>query len=403
MYVRHPLRPLVATTVLCLAASSAVSQTPNIRVAGRVQLQYRAAGGDSSASYDPNAVSNQFIIRRLRIQADVRFGDHILAVLQPSFEMGNLRMRDAYLRVGLTPRLGVTMGQEKSPFQRYELTSSNTLPSIERGVTILGLDPREEAMNNVLAANGYVSHDLGAGIDYAAPRFTAKLVMQSGSRESARDVNNAKSFFGRATATVLTNADDQPLLQLGAAFAARDRAVCDSAASGTVSCTSTKSSDLGSKKFFADSSLMTTAFGLDLEYGGFRPGLHVIADFATGDNVRVPLRVAATPVNTANVINTADSNVVTFISTHIVAAYRFDTRGPETRVIKMLEPALRLDVTDGNTDDSNDASLLLTPVLNVYFANSVILRAGADLYWYSDPAGTRRTASQFIMSWQANF
>jgi hypothetical protein len=56
--------------------------------------------------------------------------------------------------------------------------------------------------------------------------------------------------------------------------------------------------------YFADSS-KTTAFGLDLEYGGFRPGLHVIADFATGDNVPAALRVA-TGRNTGNVRNSSD-------------------------------------------------------------------------------------------------
>ena len=208
------------------AASVASAQAPNIRVAGRMQLQYRASGGDSSARYDPLAVDQSFLMRRLRIQADVRFGDNILAVIQPSFEMGALRMRDAYLRVAFAPRFHLTMGQEKSPFQRYELTSSNTLPSIERGVAISGLSLQQEAMNNLVVANGYGSHDLGAFFDYAGDRFTIKAGVQGGSRESARDVNNAKSYYARATAIAVKNADDQPVLQLGASLAARDRAIC---------------------------------------------------------------------------------------------------------------------------------------------------------------------------------
>jgi hypothetical protein len=354
-----------------------------------MQAQYRLAGGDPGASFNPAVVHNGFEIRRLRIQADVRFGDNVLAVIQPSFEMGSLRMRDAYLRVGLTRGLGLTVGQEKSPFQRYELTSSNTLPSIERGVRIFGLSGRE-GLNDILVANGYASHDLGAFVDWTAPdsRVALKVGVQNGSRESTADVNNAKTMFGRATVVVLTNADDQPMLQLGGSFATRDRAVCST-------CT-------GAVAFFADSAFRTTAFGLDLEWGGFRPGIHVIADVATGDNVPRSLRVN-TGRNTGNVRNTADSNAVTFRAVHVVGAYRVVTGGAETRVVKMLEPALRVDLTDPDTNTDGDGGVLLTPAVNVYFANTVVLRAAVDVYRYDEPTGESRTAREFKISWQANF
>jgi hypothetical protein len=382
-------------TLLCLAgtavaATSAAAQTPNIRVSGRMQAHFRAASGDSTASFNSNgnAVSSVFEIRRLRIQADVRFGDNMLAVIAPSFEMGSLRMRDAYLRVGLTPQIGVTVGQEKSPFQRYELNSSNNLLSIERGVRILGLSGKE-ALNDLLTANGYTSHDLGAFVDWAAPgnKVTVKLGVSNGARESVADVNNAKSFYGRATAMVMVNAEDQPVLQVGASLASRDRAVC-------ITCTATTST------FYADSSKGTTAFGLDFEWGGFRPGLHVFGDFATGDNVRLRF---ANGRNTGNVSNTADSMIATFRGIHVVGAYRIMTQGPDTRVVKIIEPALRLDFTDPNTDVDDDEGVLITPVLNVYFGNTVVLRAGLDLYRYKDAAGASQSAREFKVSWQANF
>jgi len=402
VHIRPRLRLLAAgaIVVVCLFADlqPAAGQVPNIRVSGRLQLQYRLSSGDSSGAYDPAAVDNQFLVRRLRIQTDVRFGDNMLLVIQPSFEMGSLRMRDAYLRVGLAPRFGLTMGQEKSPFQRYELTSSNTLPSIERGVVISGLSLQQEAMGNLVIANGYGSHDLGAFLDYATPgnRFAIKAGIQGGSRESTRDVNNAKSFFGRATGVLLTNADDQPVLQVGASFAARDRAICNPVPS---SCTSSATT---AKSFYADSSKMTTAIGLDLEWGGFRPGPHVIADFVLGDNVPVSRRVNAPTLNTANLLNSADSNIVRFASLHVVGAYRIVTGGSDTRIVKLLEPALRVDVTNANTDDSGDSAYLITPAISVFFANTVILRAGFDYYSYVR-GGERLSAQQFILSWQANF
>jgi phosphate-selective porin O/P len=379
-------------SALPLVARAARAQVPNIRVAGRAQVQFRAAGGDSTAAFPGTGVTNGFEVRRLRIQTDVRFGDNMTLAIQPSFEMGALRMREAYLRVGLTPTFGITLGQEKSPFQRYELNSSNNLLSIERGVRILGLTGRE-GLNDLLVNNGYASQDLGGFVDYAAPgnKATVKLGVSNGSRESAADVNNAKSFFGRATATLLTNADDQPVLQVGASFAARDRAICQ-----------TVTGPSGCSAYYADSSKTTTAFGIDLEWGGYRPGWHVIADFATGDNVPATLRITSGR-NSSNLHNSADTNLVTFRGVHVVAAYRFTTGGPDTRVVKMLEPALRVDYTDPNTDASDDDGLLVTPVLNVYFGATVVLRAGLDLYRYKDAGGTSRSAREFKVSWQANF
>jgi hypothetical protein len=367
----------------------ATAQVPNIRMNGRAQAQYRASWGDPSASYSTTAVSNGFEIRRLRIQADVRFGDNMLLVIQPSLEMAALRMRDAYLRVGLTPHMGVTIGQEKSPFQRYEFNSSNNLPSIERGLRMYGLAGRE-GLNDILVNNGYAAHDLGAfaDADLFAHRLFVKAGVSNGSRESAVDVNNAKSFFARAAVTALMNADDQPLLQLGASVAARDRAVC-AVCAGTIT-------------YFPDSSKTTTAVDLDLEIGGHRPGFHLIADFASGDNVPVALRINSGR-NTANLRSTADSNVVTFRGMSLIGAYRVATGTSDTRVVQMLEPALRLDYNDPNTGAAADEGYLITPVLSVYFGPTTIMRAGLDVYRYTDAGGAGRMAQEFKVSWQANF
>src|SRR5574341_1264756 len=93
----RPLRPLAAGALALVSLAAVLpAQAPNIRVSGRAQVQYRASSGDSTANYNDAAVNNGFEVRRLRIQADVRFGDNILMVIQPSFEMGALRMRDAF-------------------------------------------------------------------------------------------------------------------------------------------------------------------------------------------------------------------------------------------------------------------------------------------------------------------
>jgi Phosphate-selective porin O and P len=393
------LRALGTAVVTAAAgAASLAAQSPIIQVQGRIQLQYHISSGDSTLNggvgYNTHSVNNYFEIRRARFQTNVKFGDNIYIVIQPSFEMGALRMRDAYVRVGFTRNLAVVAGQEKSPFQRYELTSANNLPSIERGLRIVGLSGKE-GLNDLLLQNGYVSQDLGAGIELQSNdhRYLFKGVVQGGSRESSTDVNNAKSFFGRVTGTVLMNKEKQPMLQLGASLGSRDRAICSNCPAGPAPATPT---------YYADSAKYTTAFGLDAEWGGFRPGFHVIADFATGDNVLFARRINSGR-NTGNLRNSADSNVATFMGLSVIAAYRVATKGPETRVIKFIEPSVRLDYADPNTSASNDQGILITPVLNLYFANSVELRAGIDFYMYKDATGASKSAREIKFSWQADF
>jgi hypothetical protein len=411
------MRPVHRSMVLALpvalgslSAQRAAGQTPSVRIAGRVQAQFSTVSGDSTGSFDPSAsVSSAFEIRRLRFQADVRIGENVNLVIQPSFEMGALRMRDGYLRVLLARNaaasLGLTMGQEKKPFNRYELTSSNALLSIERGARFRGLSD-VAAQNNLLEENGYLAHDIGAILDatLAQGRLVAKLGAYNGSGESAADVNDAKTYAGRVAYTALQDPEARPVLRLGAAAISRDRAVTTTARSTS---------------FAPDSSRRTSAFALDLEWGDFRPGLHVIADFAAGTGIRpascpdtlgsaagstVPCTFT-TGRNAGNLRPGApDSAFATFRSLHVVASWRWQPDDPDgTRLIKIVEPALRLDLTDPDTDTDGDAGLLITPVLNLHFSQTTVLRAGLDLYRYQDAGGAGRSVRALRVSWQSNF
>jgi hypothetical protein len=394
--VHRALALALPTAVLAAArARPGLTQTPNIRVAGRIQAQFSAQDGDSSDRFNPSAaVGTAFDIRRLRIQADVRIGENITMVIQPSFEMSALRMRDAYLRALLwrSPTAGValTMGQEKKPFNRHELTSSNTLLSIERGARFRGLGAAA-VQNNLLEENGYIAHDLGASLDaYAGGgRYAVKAGVYNGSGESAADVNNAKTFAARATATVLQDAELRPVLRVGVAAISRDRGVTTTASS---------------TRFAPDSAVRTAAWDLDLEWGDFRPGLHVIADFAQGRHLADTTFRYVTGRNAGLRPGAPDSAFSTFRSLHVVASWRFQFEDPAgTRLVKIIEPALRVDLTDPDVDRADDGGLLVSPVLNVHLSQTTVLRAGIDIYRYTDGAGTSRSLRAVRVSWQSNF
>jgi hypothetical protein len=294
---------------------------------------------------------------------------------------------------------GLTMGQEKKPFNRYELTSSNTLLSIERGGRFRGFSG-VAAQNNLLEENGYIAHDLGASADASllANRLVAKVGFYNGSGESAADVNDAKTYAGRVTYTALQDDEARPALRLGAAFISRDRAVVKD----TVNFTTRTS-----PSFFADSSYRSSAVALDLEWGDFRPGLHVILDLATGDHVpNAGIRYErGTGRNLGNLRpGVGDTAFVTFRSFHVVASWRWQPEDPDgTRLIKIVEPALRLDLTDPNTDAANDAGTLITPAVSIHFSQTTVLRAGLDWYRYRDAGGASRSVRALRVSWQSNF
>jgi len=412
--MRTVQRTLVLTLPIALglgAAHRADAQTPNIRIAGRIQTQFAAYTGDSSANWNPHAQANSsFEVRRLRLQAEVRIGENITMLLQPNFEMASLRMRDAYLRVVLAHNasggLGLTMGQEKKPFNRYELTASINLPSIERGLRLPGLGSQIVAQNNLLEDNGYVAHDIGASVDVygAGNRVQLKAGMYNGSGESSRDVNNAKTFAARLTGTLLRDNEQRPILRAGVAVISRDRGIATSPTSTA---------------FTPDSSARTSAFGIDAEWGDFRPGLHVIADFASGTALQaapglnqcptgtapVPCRLDGSPRNFGNLRpNAPASAFATFLTFQAVAAWRAQFEDPEgTRLIKIVEPALRFDYTDPNTSTGSNQAVLITPVLNVYFSQTTLVRAGVDLYTYHDAAGASRSLRALRISWQSGF
>ena len=393
---RIPSFTSLALAAVALASPSAGrAQTPSVSVRGRIQTQFSTVSGDSTSVFNPHAqVNSSFEIRRLRIQTDVRIGENINLAIQPSFEMGSLRMRDAFLRVILarnpTTSFGLTLGQEKKPFNRYELTSSNNLPSIERGVRLRGVSAVDQ--NDLLTENGYVSHDLGASADLnlMTNRFQIKAGLYNGSGESSNDVNNAKTYGARATFTALLNAKQLPVLRLGAGYMSRDRAITTTASSTA---------------FSPDSSRRTSAFGLEAEWGDFRPGPHVIADYACGRNLWMSQYKYNAGRNVGNLRpGTPDSAFATFSSLQVIGAWRFQFADPNgTRLIKIVEPAIRFDVTDPNTGRDNDNAITITPVLSIYFSQTTVLRAGVDLYSYKTSDGSSRSIRAFRMSWQTNF
>jgi hypothetical protein len=271
--------------------------------------------------------------------APVRPGGGTPAVTCRTTGRSGFRLRDAYIDVRFAREEGPTAlylrgGQEKRPFSRYELTSSNNLPSIERGAG-QGLPGR--ASNNLFESAGFLSHDVGASLRLEhelgdGRRATVKVGAYNGQGESLNDVNDRKSFGARGTVAITSKID------VGASWFAHDGIVTVDGV--------------------PDSAFANHAFDLDAQYG--KPGdegLFALAEYLQGTDP------------------TAEK--ARMRGFQAVAAYNVPMKGPASW-LSAVEPALRLDLADPDSDAEDDRVTTVTAVLGLYFSSRAWLRVGYE-------------------------
>jgi Phosphate-selective porin O and P len=371
---------VLGCAVVALAAVTSVARAqttyPNVKMTGRLQEQfYYFDNKDYAAAVGPQ--SNIFT-RRARIEARGNISENVVVYIQPSFEGGRnlsnvvttctssavpvgggtptitcrttgrsgLRLRDAWIDVrfakeGTKGTLWLRAGQEKRPYSRYELTSSTNLPSIERGA---GQGLLAQASNDLFAANGFISHDVGASLRYEykindLQLVTLKFGAYNGQGESLNDVNNKKSFGARGTVAVT------PKIDIGGSWFSHDGIVTVGTA--------------------PDSGFTNTAWGVDAQYG--KPGdegLYVLGEFLRGKDA------------------TAAKNSIQGIQG--LAAFNYRLKSP-TSWLYAIEPAFRIDLADPNTDVDANRVTTLTAVLGFYMSSKAQFRVAYERESFQAP------------------
>lgn len=351
----------VAGALLLGSATTAVAQTtyPSIKLQGRLQTQFYYFGNEDFAASSVGTQSN-FFLRRARIEAKGQINEYVSVYIQPSFEggrstsgscarvvidgplpdsanvtcslTGGIRLRDAYIDVRLSKpeaktAFTVRMGQEKRPFSRYELTSSNNLPSVERGA---GRGLVAAGSNDIFGAAGFLSHDVGASarvehkLDATGRMLSVVAGVYNGRGESVQDNNNAKSFGARASV------DAYQKLSVGGSFFSHDQVV-------------------GS-----DSAFRNKAWGVDAQWS--KPGeagLFALAEYLSGE------------------VATADKPTMTGLQA--LAAYHIRMKSP-TSWLYAIEPSVRFDYADPNTDVDDNGATLITATLGLYVSSRAQIR-----------------------------
>jgi hypothetical protein len=365
LQARRILSGMLLTTTVAIGSASAQTTYPNVKMTGRLQEQFYYFGNEDYAT--TVGPKDNLFTRRARIEARGQISENVTVYIQPSFEGGRnlsgvattctstpvpagggtptltcrttgrsgFRLRDAWIDVRLTPEASkgaffLRAGQEKRPYSRYELTSSNNLPSIERGAG-QGLLPR--ASNDLFTSAGFVSHDVGASLRYEyklddTRLVTLKVGAYNGQGESLNDVNNKKSIGARGTFGIT------PKLEVGGSWFAHDGITTV----GTV----------------VDSAFTNYAFDVDAQWGKVgEEGLFVLGEYLHGNDA------------------TAAKNTMQGIQG--IAAYNIRMKSP-TSWLYAVEPAVRVDLADPNTDLDNDRVTTITGVLGIYMSSKAQLR-----------------------------
>lgn len=363
---------LALVTLLTAGAAAAQTTYPNVKMAGRLQVEFYDFNNGENAIYQAlpaaaRAPESSFLIRRARIEAKGNLTENITFVIQPNYTSGSFgatsgfTLKDAYLDVAFTKpeaksSFVLRAGQFKRFFGRYELTSSNNLPSIERGA-YRGLVP--VSSNDLAVGNGFEAHDIGAGLMYTGMEKKLAVmgaVMNGALSPNNIDLNNSKSYYARLTYAVT------PMLSVGGSFASHDYVQTIAPAP-------------------ADSSATNTGWGFDAQWSApGNEGLYVMADYMTGQSI----------LDSNNGISGFQA----------VAAYNIRMKSP-TSYLYAIEPAFRYDQAEPNNKVVDDQSTLITAGVNLYLSSKAQFRLMYESQSFQDSA--LKTISGFRTALTMNF
>ena len=171
------------------------------------------------------------------------------------------------------------------------------------------------------------------------------------------DLNNAKSFYGRATFAIT------PMLSIGGSYASHDFVQRPDT---TVP---------------ADSSATNTGWGLDAQWSApGNEGLYVMVDYLSGEST----------LNSANEIWGFQG----------VAAYNIRMKSP-TSFLYAIEPAFRYDIAEPNNSVIDDQTTLITAGVNLYLSSKAQFRLMYESQSFED--SSLKTISGFRTALTMNF
>jgi hypothetical protein len=355
------LRPVVLVVLVVLAharwlAAQEEPASPTIKLGagrsleleGQLQVQAASSSVDSVIEWDSE-------LRRMRLTAIADAGSGFFGTLQTDFGTDRARVRDAFLEYRPSSSVALRVGQFKIPFNGIELVSSKRLLVIERGNRIRGLSAAHTSTfleeNNLSARN----RGLMGIVRLAQDRLTLMTGGWLGSGESG-DRNDGKELAARIEYSMFPPSDKMsPPLIVGAA----------AVTNGYFGTPRDTLRVIDGDSLRVDHAEYAAAFEGWVEYGKYLlAGAHVAGNVIFGDN---PEDFHA---------EGDDLGFERFLGLQGWGEFLVQSGGS---VLTAWAPAFRVDRFDPDTDADDDANLLLTPGLNVYFGSTVKLQLNVDV------------------------
>jgi hypothetical protein len=348
-----------AGLVLACAAPQAVraqERKPAVMMAdgATLKLEVLAKPQMSTTSVD-SVLETDYELRRARLTAEGTAGERWMGRIQMDFETERARFRDAYLEGRVRHGLSVRAGQFKVPFNGIDMESGKRLLAIERGARVRGTSGSTTSTSGMLAASALSARNRGvmALTDWGDGRLRLQTGAWVGSGERG-ETNDGKQLAARLEFEPW--AGDKERLPLVVAGAVVTNGYFGSPHDTLVV--------TGGDSVVTEDAAYATAFEGWFELGRYAaPGMHVAGNVVAGDNPLAP-RVEGDDVEFAN-----------FQGLQVWGEYVF--RGPGA--LTGIGLGGRVDRFDPDTGADDDAFLLWTPLVNLYFGSAFKLQANLDV------------------------
>lgn len=329
---------------LCVTGFAVALFTP-ASSSGQVEIRARAAtvtiGGRlhvQAITSSAGAPSPDVLLRRARVSVGIEVTDFFEARLQPDFaDDGEVALQDGYLSLNFDPAFEVAVGQMKRPSEIFGTHSSTQLSVIERDGHVPGAGDCTGVggvctLSQFTQELGHSGRDIGLWIAGSRGGFSYTAAVTNGPGMNVRDENHAKSYSGRGTWTLASE------LEIGGFIGLHDYPGAN-----------------GETEYGA-------AYGVDLDWGDWYDGFHLLAAVVGGDNWMAL---------------DALGGAAQFLTGQVIATYQIPVDSDRWTSV---EPLARISWADPDTDTPGDDAWLFTPGLMLYVSGRNRIGANLDVY-----------------------
>lgn len=337
-------------------AARAQEEKPTVSVSEgtTLKLEFLAHTQMSTTSVD-SVVETDYELRRARLMVEGQAGERWSGRIQADFETERARFRDAFLEARVNDGFSVRAGQFKVPFNGIELESAKRLIAIERTARVRGTSGTGTSTSGMLAATAMSARNRGV---MALARWAeGRARLQAGGWLGAgerNEGNDGKQLSARLEFEPWAGNEDRLPLVLALAvvtngYFGSPRDTLVTASGDTLS---------------TEDAQYATAFEGWVELGKYAaPGVHLAGNVIAGDNPLKPL------------IGGSDVDFGSFLGLQLWGEYVFKGPGALTGI----GLGGRVDRFDPDTDADENAFVLWTPLVNLYFGKAFKLQANLDV------------------------